>query len=405
VIQVIILLLVVLIVGVIRSQSALIMLASLLLVTVAGSLAWSRRAPALVTYHRSFDPPRIFPGEETEYVLELVNRKRLPLPWVHIEEKMPGSVVPVVGGPAVTNAEGWQRHRTVSLAWQERLVLRQRFTCQTRGDYVIGPTEIETGDPLGFFPRLLHFEPTRELLVYPRFAQLPPMQLLSRFPFGPATARPPVLEDPARFAGIRDYYPGDPMKWIDWKASARRMKLQTRVYAPTTLQHIMAVLNVQTMEHAWQGYDLGRLDAAIAVVATLVRDSLEARQSVGIAANSSGMGMEEFQIFVAPNQRPSQLEETLAVLAQLAPIPTMAFGSFLRRIAANFPYGASLAVVTSFLNEETVGDLKRLADRGHAISMIFLGDELPISVDPRFSVVVLPQIEFEPTPGTGRLGG
>ncbi|MEA2641692.1 MAG: hypothetical protein QOF51_3086 [Chloroflexota bacterium] len=396
------LLLVILVVGVIRGQAALIMLSSLLLVTMGGSLLWSRRAPQLLTYRHWFEPPRIFPGEEAEYVVEIVNHKALPLPWVHVEEKMPAAVLPVVGGPHVTNDEAWQRRRTVSIAWNERLVLRQRFTSLTRGDYVIGPTEIETGDPLGFFPAHLHIEPTRELLVYPRFAELPPVELQSRFPFGPASARPPVLEDPARFAGIRDYQPGDPMKWVDWKASARRMKLQTRVFAPTTLQHIMVVLNVQTMAYAWQGYLLDRLDAAVAVAATLVRDAVEAQHSVGIAANASGVGMEDFQVFLPPNQRPTQLEDTLAVLAQLAPIPTMAFGTYLRRIAANFPYGASLAVVTSFLDDDTASDLARLMDRGHAVSLIFLGSELPVAVDRRLTTLLLPQVTFEPTGGSER---
>src|SRR5579871_1459337 len=254
-----------LVVGIVRSQAALIMLSSLLLVTTAGSRFWSRQSLAMVTYRRRFEPPRIFPGEETEYIVEIVNRKRLPLPWVHLQEKMPAAVLPVVGGPRVSGDEGWQRRRSVAVAWNERLVLRQRFTCLTRGDYRIGPTEIESGDPFGFFPTHLHIEPTRELLVYPRYAELPKIEIESRFPFGPVTARPPVLEDPARFAGIRDYQPGDPMKWVDWKATARRMKLQTRVFAPTTLQHVVILLNAQTMAHAWQGYDLQRLDAAIAV--------------------------------------------------------------------------------------------------------------------------------------------
>lgn len=390
-----ILLAIVLMIGVIRGQSALIMLTSLLIVTALGSTWWSRRSSQRLTYRRWFEPPRIFPGEHTDYVVEISNRKFLPLPWVRLDEHMPSPVVPVRGGPAVAGEEGWQRRRSVSLGWHERLVLRQRFTCSQRGDYLVGPTEIETGDPLALFPQRLRIPETHELLVYPRVAALPPFVFHSRFPYGSANARPPTLEDPMRFAGIRDYRPGDPRRFLDWKASARRMQLQTRVFAPTTLHNIVIALNVQTMAFAWQGYDQERFDAAVGVAAAMVREVLAARQQVGLAANASGPGLEEFQLFLRPNRRPSQLEEAFGALATIAPIPTMAFGPFLRRIAASFPYGASLAAVTAFLDYEIAAALARLVDHGHAVSLVFLGSALPASVDPRIQTSLVPEVQFE----------
>ncbi|MPZ13369.1 MAG: DUF58 domain-containing protein [Chloroflexi bacterium] len=394
-ISVLILLAFVLLVGLIRAQSALIMLSSLLLVTALGSAFWSRRAVDWLSYRRHFDPPRVFPGEETDYVVEIRNQKRLPLPWVRIDERVPAPLLPVHGGSRVVGTEQWQRHRVVSLGWNEQLVIRQRFACAKRGDYVVGPTEIETGDPLALFPVRMRAQETHALVVYPRMALLDPLPISSRFPFGQTSARPPVIEDPARFAGIRDYRPGDPMHWVDWKASARRMKLQTRVFAPTTLHSVIVALNVQTMPLSWQGHAPAKFEAAIGVVATLVREALDARNSVGLAANSSGSEMEEFQVFLPPNRRPSQLEEALTVLAKLMPLPTMAFGAFLRKVASNFPYGASLVVVTAVLDEELAQNLAMLAERGHAVSVVFLGAELPVRLHPHITASCLPDVTFE----------
>jgi len=83
--SVLLLLLFVLFVGVVRSQSALILLSSLLIVTAIGATLWSRQAPRDLVYRRYFDPPRIFPGEETEYVVEITNRKLLTLPWMRVD--------------------------------------------------------------------------------------------------------------------------------------------------------------------------------------------------------------------------------------------------------------------------------------------------------------------------------
>jgi uncharacterized protein (DUF58 family) len=384
-----------LLIGIIRAQSALIMLCSLFLVTAIGSTFWSRRSIQALTYERRFDPPRIFPGEQTDYVVEITNRKLLPLPWLRIDEHVPAALVPA-GEHRVAGDEGWQRRRSVSLAWHERLVLRQRFTCAQRGNYVVGPTDVETGDPLGFFPEAVRFPETHSLVVYPRIAELDQAAVVSRFPYGSTSARPPALEDPARFAGIRDYRSGDPMRWVDWKASARRMKLQTRIFAPTTLNSVVVALNVQTMPYAWQGYDEDRLEQVIGVAAALVRQSVVDRQPVGLAANASGAGIEEFQVFLPPNRRPSQLEDVLAVLACLSPIPTLSFGRFLHRIAGNFPYGASLAVVTGFLDESMSDTLERLVERGHAVALFFVGPEVPVTLDPRIQTTVLPTVTFEP---------
>ncbi len=416
---VVLLLIVVFLIGVMRGQVALIMVVSLLLATTLGLKLWSRRATAGLTYRRSFDPPRIFPGEETTYIVEVQNKKLLPLPWVRIDEHIPAAVVPVVNpsqepspwnedkprkavipkARLIWGEEGWQRRRSVSLGRNERLVLRQRFTCARRGDYVFGPTDLETGDPFGMFPTHLRAPQTHSLLVYPRIAVIPPIDVLSRFPFGSTAARPPALEDPARFAGIRDYQPGDPRRWVDWKASARRLKLQTRVYAPTTQPTLIIALNVQTMPFTWQGFDAERLEAGIGITAACIRDALATRQAVGLAVNSSGAGMEDFQIFLRPNRRPSQLEDALALLAKLSPLPTMAFGSFVHRIASYVPYGASLLAITAYLDQEAVDDLALLAHRGHAVTLVFLGDELPLDVGSDIRTLLLPHVDFEPIGG------
>lgn len=388
-----------LVVGLMRGQSALIMIASLLLVSVGAFSWWSRMAGRALRYERACVPPRIFPGERTHYVVRLSNDQMLPLPWVRIEEHLPDVLVAERTSESANGAKPsdrpWQRSRMVALGWHERLELRQAFTCTKRGEYRIGPTNIETGDPLGLFPVHIQVPETLSLLVYPRTAVARDLLSESAAPFGTIGARPPALEDPARFAGLRDYQPGDPRRWVDWKASARRLKLQTRVFTPTTVSTRIVALNVQTMPFTWQGYDAKRLEAAIGVAASLIRDSILADQPVGLAANSSGVGMEDFQVFLRPNRRPSQLEDALAALARLSPLPTMAFGSMLRRIAANFPYGASLLAVTPYIDEPIADDLSRMAHSGHTVSLVLVETEIPPYLDPKIHAVSLPEVEFE----------
>src|SRR5207249_2465648 len=60
---------VLLFIGLIRNQTPMMLLALLLVLAVVVASVWAHFAPRGVTFHRFFDPPRIFPGQETDYVV------------------------------------------------------------------------------------------------------------------------------------------------------------------------------------------------------------------------------------------------------------------------------------------------------------------------------------------------
>jgi uncharacterized protein (DUF58 family) len=241
---------------------------------------------------------------------------------------------------------------------------------------------------------------THCLLVYPRLAVLPPIVEHARFPYGSRAAKPPTPEDPASFAGIRDYRPGDPRRWVDWKASARRLKLQTRVFSPTSQDSMLIVLNMQTMPHAWQGYDAAATEDMISVAAALLQQAATSRHPFGLAANGCGTGMEDFQIFLLPNRRASQLEDSLALLATVAPIPTMPFPMFLRRLAASLPYGVTVQVVTSLLDEDTADELSELSRHGHTVRTLLVGAEVEHVPSRGVTLTPIPVVTYEPVEPT-----
>ena len=59
-----------------------------LLIALASSI-WHRYCFAGVTYHRDLTQRRAFFDEEIAVVLEVVNRKILPLPWLEVEDEVP----------------------------------------------------------------------------------------------------------------------------------------------------------------------------------------------------------------------------------------------------------------------------------------------------------------------------
>lgn len=111
--------------------------------------------------------------------------------------------------------------------WGRRfLTLSYRVRCAKRGRYSIKPTSVDMKHPLGFYlPRQLSIGEAIDLVVSPRITNIRRI----RGTRGIADTSPPT-SDVAKmgvattdFREIREYQPGDAVKSINWKATARRL--------------------------------------------------------------------------------------------------------------------------------------------------------------------------------------
>lgn len=93
--------------------------------------------------------------------------------------------------------------------------------------------------------------------------------------------------DSTEFSEIRDYQPGDPLKRLAWKASARRGQLLVRKYEIEERDLVWFVLDASV--ELWSGrVGHAPLDLMIDGVAQLVRQHLRAGHEVGLIRVASG---------------------------------------------------------------------------------------------------------------------
>ncbi len=114
-------------------------------------------------------------------------------------------------------------------------------TFRRRGRIRVPPTIISSNFPFHFFTRYRIVAESRELVVFPRLLRCP-------FPALPARPVPPAFrgttdshktgEDPD-FLGIREYQPGDPLKRIHWKSSAKTGRLLSKEYVSAVGEKII----------------------------------------------------------------------------------------------------------------------------------------------------------------------
>ena len=139
---------------------------------------------------------------------------------------------------------------------------------------------------MGSYKRL--FEPQQDsITVYPKTYPLDDLGLTSARPFGEHGGGQGSYEDPRRVIGVRDYSPGDPLKRVDWRATARLGRLQSRIYQPSHEQSVIVALNITTLEQTWEGFDPVLLERTVSVAASIAQGLFERGSAVGLVANGS----------------------------------------------------------------------------------------------------------------------
>ena len=349
---------------------------ALLLVGGAAAL-WSRWSLRRVSYERHVPEDRAFAGERVPVTLRITNRKPLGLPWLEARDSLPAAMMDEGEGAAPTHAAA----ESVSIDWRtaaasyERVARDLSLRAPERGVYRIGPVRMRSGDPFGLFTEERTDDERTRIIVYPRTIDLGELRLPSRRPLGELPHGIPVFEDPSRIAGVREYRPGDSLRRIDWNATARTGKMQSRIYEPTSSQQVLVCLNTQTVVPAWAGTVTAHLEHAITVAASIARDAFDRRYGIGLLSNSSVPDADR-SMRILPGRRPEQFVRVLEALAVITPFVLEPLSAALDREEHRLPAGTTLAVVTSLMTDDLASVLLRLQRRGHQVVVLSVAGEL-----------------------------
>jgi uncharacterized protein (DUF58 family) len=356
-------------------RSAPLFLLTLLLGLMAGAaLLWLRVCLLGVSYRRQFERVRLFHGDEIALDIEIVNAKPLPLAWLRAEDELPKALNIEPARLSHSHRPGRQRLiNLISLRWYERVTRHYRVRGVQRGAWAFGPARLLSGDMFGFDVREETLEQVDTLLVYPRIVPLTALGLPSDRPFGEFRAMRQLAEDPLRLNGARDYVSGDSMRYVHWKATARRSSLQTKTFDASANRPLALFLNINTHEHAWEGYDPDLQEYAITATASLARWAWDQGQAVGLFANAV-MQPGARIVRIRPAGHRDQLTLIFEALARVIPFGRWPLEDSLRYEGLHLPYGTTIVVVTALLTEPLRRTLLYLHDRGFAIALVTLGE-------------------------------
>ncbi len=331
-----------------------------------------------VEFRRSFAPRRAFYGEDITFTLEVTNRKPLPLAWLELTDELPEEVLPRRGRviPSVRQRRQHLVH-LFSLRWYERIRRRVTITCTARGYFPLGPARLRSGDLFGITSQGRDLGAVDHLIVYPKIVPLDALGIPALHPLGDQRSRRPLLEDPTRTVGVRDYQSTDPLRRIHWKATARLGRLQSRHYEATTTHRLAICLNMDTLgEYAeYRGFVRPLLELNLMTAASMAAWANEEGYPVGLIANGylpEGLHRVRF----APALGERHLTAMLEALAKVFPTPVMPLGDLMYLEAGALPWGTTAIVVTAVVDPALRVGISRVQDAGHTVVLVLIGDRV-----------------------------
>ena len=298
-------------------QTELSLLAILILAVVGGAKAWTGMSATRIRWYSAIDNQRVFPGESITLATTVENSKWLPV-WLKIKWSFDGALEPVGDRDEISRQEA-------AVLWHQSVNFHQTFVTMRRGVYQVGPPRIRTSDFLGFFEKEISARDVTHVLVYPRLVSLRPLAIRRRDLFGVPGAQSPV-KDPVYILGTRDYQPTSPSRHIHWKASARHLRLQEKIFEPSEQEKVLLTLDAGSFEKSDPEENFER---TLEVVASLAVKLDSMGYAVGFAANGTLKG--GYSSVIPLTRGPRQIPAILETLARIQATPTEAVAKVIKQ--------------------------------------------------------------------------
>ena len=247
-----------------------------------------------VTVRLWFETDAVYAGQETKLYEVIENRKRMPVPVLevgfHTRKELDFADV------ENTNVSDYLYKRDVfSVLGRQKITREIPVKCTKRGRYLASDADITTHTLLYRKHYSKAVGTKAEIYVYPKMTDVSEIVTVCEHMLGAVQCARRLYEDPFAFRTIRNYTTDDPMKSINWKASARTGALMVNTFDSVRSQKAMIFLDVE--DRGILRYE-DLVEESIALAATLMRRLLRQHIEVGFVYNGDSR-----QVFLPENNK------------------------------------------------------------------------------------------------------
>ncbi len=305
---------------------------------VVVGLVFGRRRPS-ITVERAVDPARATVGDVALARVTLRNDGTRPTASIMFEERVGDERRDLVFRRL---APGQSRSVTYRLPTDRRTVMQ------------LGPGSIRSGDPFGVVDAGVAVGETAEIVVHPRRLPISSYPRASRRAIDGPEAQQAALGSMV-FHTLREYVPGDDLRHVHWKSSARTGSLMVRQYVDTDIPELTVVLDVARTAYDPDGDGFeAACEAAASIIEAFHRQGFSVRLMTS-GGTSVASGPETLHL--------------LDLIARLDTVGVADLNSTLRSIAVQ-PRGIGVAVLTGVADDTVVRQVTGLRGRDRAVVLV-----------------------------------
>lgn len=296
--------------------------------------------------------PRAQEGDRLDVELKLTARRRLTT--FVLEERLPERLGRTVRVPITSLSSGGETTHQYSLR------------AGRRGVYQVGPLVAIASDPLGLAQRETVVAEPFELLVHPRVELVSDRPLTRQFEDPPI--RPPVSKpwpSGLEFYGMREYVPGDDLRRIVWRASARTGRIMVREAEQGITDKITIILDTDRGHHSRDSEEglSESFEAGVRVAASLGVRHLREGYEIKVEANGGRLSR--------ALRGPAQQLMLLDALTRVG-LDRETVGQALMRLTSTAQRDAHNILITPKLGPTEGAQLKLLLDTGVSVLVVAL---------------------------------
>lgn len=240
----------------------------------------------------------------------------------------------------------------------QKETLRYRLRWNRRGEYELEFVALRLVGRLGFWSQYRRVPCSTTFRAYPNLRRLASFETLGRAAsqtlLGVRRTRTVGQND--EFERLRDYEEGDQYKFIDWKATAKRDKLTTRVFQTSKNQRIVLAIDAGRMT-ANRASGVSFFDAALNSTLALAYLALKQGDEVGCLVFS-----DEAKRYVAPRGGMAQMNALIRGLYDVFPERVESrYDRAFAYLASRLTKRSLVVLATNVMDERNAEQIERVA--------------------------------------------
>ena len=309
---------------------------------------------------RNMDKTRIFEEESIEVELRLKNIG-LSISYLEVFDVIPKEFIVLRGS----------NHFYIALKHGEEAVVRYTLKCPKRGIYAFNEIKMRHYSHSFMLYEDRTIELYTTLVVYPSITPIEDFKLRASFPKlfqGALTKRQRGFGN--EFYSIRQYFPGDPFKSINWKAFSRTGNLMVNEYEREDINDIMLVVDAR-IQTALRNAVENPIEHESRAAASLASFFIRRRDRVGLTIYGERISI------LQPEGGERQLYNILNSLSAIRPGGDIPMKAVEELIVPTFTPHSPIIFFTPLYKDSTITDsIRELI--AHGFEVVIISPHLPM---------------------------